>query len=479
MIVTLWWLGFFTAFGLCIGSFLNVVVFRLPRGLELSKPTWSFCPQCRTRIAWYDNLPVVGYFRLGGRCRDCGLPISVRYPVVELLTAIIVLLLLDTFFIGQWREGLGGGYDLNNRLVSDWPVFLAHVILFMCLAAMSAIDLEHYWIDIRFTHFAAAAGFVLFAIWTPAHSVGWVRPFDVTSVVCLAVFVTFVLTLLVLDWRIPVADDPLGAPDASDGDATDVVEDSHWPVVPPLVVLGFVLVTSAMSDGGDDAGVWPVIRVVVPLVLLVGVVLRGAATVRASDTEIIEAIEEEAPDARRQTLMELVTLLPAIGVGVGVFCLMRSSFSTSVVDMLHWNPVGEWQPLWGLGTAVSGYVIAAGIGWLVRILSNLGFGREAFATGDIHMMAAAGAVVGWPVVLLGFVVSCVLASAGWVVVLPFKQTRAIPLGPWLLLGFLTATVFYQPLVESTVIQNLLFVVDHVILQNPQESVAVLSAGLLS
>lgn len=475
-IVTLWWLGFFTAFGLCVGSFLNVVVFRLPRGLELSKPTWSFCPHCRTRIAWYDNLPVIGYLRLGGRCRDCGGPIAVRYPVVELLTAIVVVLILDVFFIAQWREGLRGGFDLNDRLAADWPVFLAHVVLFTCLLAMSAIDLEHYWIDIRFTHFATAAGFVLFAIWTPAHSHAWVRSFDTTAVVCLAMFATFLLTLVVLDWRRPVEDEPLGEPEAQNEDA---VEGSRWPILPPLLVLIFLLVTSAISDGEGSVTVSPLIRALVPLALLVAVVLREAATVRESDTEIIEAIEEEAPDARRQTLAELATLMPAIVVGVTVFFLMRSSSCESLVNLLHWNPAGSWQPLWGLGTAASGYVIAAGIGWFVRILSNLGFGKEAFATGDIHMMAAAGAVIGWPVVLLGFVVSCVLASLGWVVLLPFKRTRAIPLGPWLLLGFLTATIFYQPLIESAVIQNLLFLVDHLILQNPRESSVVLSLGPLS
>ena len=81
-------------------------------------------------------------------------------------------------------------------------------------------------------------------------------------------------------------------------------------------------------------------------------------------------------------------------------------------------------------------MIAAGAGWAVRIVSNLAFGKEAFATGDIHMMAAAGAVAGWQVVMLGFVLTCLLASLGWLVLLPFKRGRAIPLGPWLTIGFL-------------------------------------------
>ena len=115
------------------------------------------------------------------------------------LALVVVVLLLDVFFIAQWREGLSFGFDLNDRIASDWPVFLAHIILFTCLLAMSAIDLEHYWIDTRFTHFATIAGLVLFTIWTPHDSEDWIRPYDTTAIVCLAVFATFVVTLEVND----------------------------------------------------------------------------------------------------------------------------------------------------------------------------------------------------------------------------------------------------------------------------------------
>ncbi len=470
IVVTLWWLLFFTAFGLSVGSFLNVVIFRLPRGLQLSKPTWSFCPHCETRLAWFDNLPVLSYLRLGGQCRYCSLPISVRYPVVELLTAIIVVVLLDAFFIAQWRQGLSNGIDLNERIYLDWPLFLAHVILFTCLLAMSAIDLQHYWIDIRFTHFATIAGFVLFSIWTPQASQNWIRPYDTTAVICLAVFVTFVITLYFMNRAYPVEDeiDPQIA--ESENNDESPPDESRAIIWPPLLVLLFVIVSALLADGDRTGPVSRIWRAAIPLALLLIAILREAATVRESDTEIIEAIEEEAPDARRQTLFELSILTPAIIVGVAMFLLLRTeSTGSAITAILHWNPAGEWQPLWGLGTAASGYIIAAAIGWTVRILSNLAFGKEAFATGDIHMMAAAGAVIGWPTVLLGFVVTCVIASLGWVLLLPFKKTRAIPLGPWLLLGFLTATILYQPLIETPVIQNLLFIVDHLVLQNPQES----------
>ena len=74
------------AFVAVLGSFLNVVIHRLPLGQSLASPG-SRCPSCGTPIAPYDNVPVVSWLLLRGRCRHCGAPISVRYPAVELLTA--------------------------------------------------------------------------------------------------------------------------------------------------------------------------------------------------------------------------------------------------------------------------------------------------------------------------------------------------------------------------------------------------------
>ncbi|MBR5615629.1 MAG: prepilin peptidase, partial [Clostridia bacterium] len=69
--------------GVCVGSFLNVVIYRLPRGMNLSRPG-SHCTKCDYVLKWYDNIPVISWISLGGRCRSCREPISVRYTVVEL-----------------------------------------------------------------------------------------------------------------------------------------------------------------------------------------------------------------------------------------------------------------------------------------------------------------------------------------------------------------------------------------------------------
>ena len=77
------------AVGACVGSFLNVVIARVPKGGSIVSPP-SSCPRCGKRIAWYDNIPVLSWLLLRARCRGCGLPISARYPLVEVLGALLV-----------------------------------------------------------------------------------------------------------------------------------------------------------------------------------------------------------------------------------------------------------------------------------------------------------------------------------------------------------------------------------------------------
>lgn len=85
------------ALGLAIGSFLNVCIYRLPQGLSIHSPRRSFCPECRTTIRFYDNLPLLSYLFLRGRCRRCSVEISKVYPLVELTTGILFLVALYRF----------------------------------------------------------------------------------------------------------------------------------------------------------------------------------------------------------------------------------------------------------------------------------------------------------------------------------------------------------------------------------------------
>ncbi|MBR5151584.1 MAG: prepilin peptidase, partial [Elusimicrobiaceae bacterium] len=85
-------------FGLVLGSFFNVCIYRIPQGKSIVWPG-SFCPVCNAPIKWYDNIPLFSYLWLLGKCRACKKPISIQYPLVELLTG-----LLTVFFV--WHLGL-------------------------------------------------------------------------------------------------------------------------------------------------------------------------------------------------------------------------------------------------------------------------------------------------------------------------------------------------------------------------------------
>ncbi|PZM64976.1 prepilin peptidase [Paenibacillus dendritiformis] len=124
------WVGSFALFGLCIGSFLNVVAYRVPRGESVVAPP-SRCPDCGERVRPYDLIPVVSYVLLRGRCRFCGNPIRLRYPAVELLTG-------TAFAIAAWRmpwsvEALAGAL-LSAVLIAvvitdiDWRIIPNRII---------------------------------------------------------------------------------------------------------------------------------------------------------------------------------------------------------------------------------------------------------------------------------------------------------------------------------------------------------------
>ncbi len=89
--------GFTFIFGAVVGSFLNVVILRLPnRGSSVVYPA-SHCPSCKTDILWYDNIPIISYLLLGGKCRACKSKISIQYPIVELSMGLLTLALLEKF----------------------------------------------------------------------------------------------------------------------------------------------------------------------------------------------------------------------------------------------------------------------------------------------------------------------------------------------------------------------------------------------
>jgi leader peptidase (prepilin peptidase) / N-methyltransferase len=182
--------GIWFYLGASFGSFLNVVVYRLPLGKPLFLER-SHCPGCKTRILFRDNLPVVGWLKLGGSCRNCHQPISIRYPLVEIAVGLY-------FLVFYFRELLSGGANLPLRptntytgivwvlFYTKWDllgVYLFHCLLFCLLLAMTLPRLDGRSLPLRWLFVFLLTVIALLAInpnlfplsWKPASGL-WAWP---------------------------------------------------------------------------------------------------------------------------------------------------------------------------------------------------------------------------------------------------------------------------------------------------------------
>ena len=132
--------------GLAVGSFLNVCIHRLPRQQSLNSPP-SRCPHCDYQLRWFDNIPLVSYAMLGGRCRKCRTRISIRYPIVELVTM---------------------GLFVLHGAVFGWSALLIPRLVFACgMVVLFAIDLEHHLLPNAITLPGVAVGLIASTVLPP------------------------------------------------------------------------------------------------------------------------------------------------------------------------------------------------------------------------------------------------------------------------------------------------------------------------
>jgi leader peptidase (prepilin peptidase) / N-methyltransferase len=139
----IWWIPAFMI-GACIGSFLNVVIYRVPLGMSVNEPKRSFCPKCRKNIPMWLNMPLISWLWLRGKCAECAAPISFRYFGVELLTAVL--------------------------FVVTWMLFPPQVVIFLwvlmsLLVAITFIDAEHLIIPTNLTWAGSVIGLGACAVW--------------------------------------------------------------------------------------------------------------------------------------------------------------------------------------------------------------------------------------------------------------------------------------------------------------------------
>lgn len=181
--INLWVLEVFTAvwcfvMGSAIGSFLNVVIYRMPLGLNISKPK-SRCPRCETPIQTRDNLPIIGWLVLRGKCRTCQLPISMRYPIVEALVGTMFLLLyLSLVYSGgqmlpyRIPNKYWGAYQIMEGRTWDLIALdLYYSYLFVVILACAYIHFDRQKIPLRLLMGCFLVGFFVAAFLPELHPV--------------------------------------------------------------------------------------------------------------------------------------------------------------------------------------------------------------------------------------------------------------------------------------------------------------------
>jgi len=171
--------------GSCIGSFLNVVIYRLPAGMALSHPG-SRCPQCETELSARDNIPILGWIALRGKCRYCSIPISARYPLIESLAGLLFL----TLFLVETGHGAAnlpatslsglniGAFDAIFRL-GHWELlawFAIHAFYLTVTLAICMIAVDGHSTPVKLTKAGVIVGLLTGIVWPNMRPVHVVMP---------------------------------------------------------------------------------------------------------------------------------------------------------------------------------------------------------------------------------------------------------------------------------------------------------------
>jgi leader peptidase (prepilin peptidase)/N-methyltransferase len=369
------WIIFLFALGACVGSFLNVISHRLPRGQSIVFPG-SHCPQCGRPIRWYDNIPLVSYVALRGRCRQCKAPISPRYLLIEAATAVILAGLYACYYVLDIRSSSGA-------FAESWAMYIAHAALLCGLLACSAVDVEYWLVPVEVCWVVAGVGLVSSAA-APHPWVPTVSPASGAAAVGAVAGLGVALLLQhygILRQSFIDAEEPPPGPDAADGK------------------------TQAAATTAES-GVSPRKEVLRELLFLAPAIVLAVAGWQA-----VTHIEAFGDVWRR-------AVSPAAG---GAAAPHVSALLSSLVGLLVG---GAW--IWG-----------------TRIGGTLAFGREAMGLGDVHIMAAVGAVTGWVVPSVAFFVAPFFGLVWALYLFVRRRQRELPYGPWLAAGTVTVLVFYD------------------------------------
>jgi leader peptidase (prepilin peptidase)/N-methyltransferase len=419
------WALFCFAFGACLGSLINVIVYRVPRGLSVVTPP-SRCPHCQHLLSWRENIPVLGWLILRGKCRFCKAPISPEYPIVEAIVGgLFMLLYLVCYALpAHWTIfGIDFGamtpdwFRYPNDAKQTWPTFVVFLFLVASLVAATLVDaktstipLPIVWVPTvlaLFTHTAHA-------IWAQTHA--WhLHPAPGWS------------------WAIPT-------PGLSGWGTIGLAIGGTIGLGFAMLLLFSRLITRSFADYAEwEERTKKEQESSTPNAIPEGVE-AGAPLVQSTNAgDHPEDIWIMYPHARREMVKELAFLCPVV-----------------LLAIAGWKLAPLWAgtletPLWlrVLSGVLLGYLIGGGVVWAVRIAGSVGFGREAMGLGDVHLMAAVGACLGWIDAVVAFFAAA-FVGLGWVIlggIFGGSLRRAMPYGPYLAVATILV-LLGKPVVET-------------------------------
>lgn len=376
------WLVFIFALGACIGSFLNVVIYRLPREKSLVSPP-SACPSCNTPIRFYNNIPLFSWMLLRGKCPDCKAPISCRYFIVELLTALLFAgFYLWVFWYGGRQTGIEGATAMTLFFGGGWLYFVVAITLIAAFLAASAIDMELWIIPLELCWFVTLVGFIGSAV---------------------AKFVIGTEIVLEFDVFPTVANSPTFA---------------------------------AITVGG-------LIGLILSLIgLFTGVIKPSYEMSEDEEGDCEEAVKDGKNEPefndRLEIMKEIIFLLPVV---IGAFVAVQITRMPVVAE--NWGSFIAFPVVSGLLGSIGGYLVGCTVVWATRIFGTLAFGKEAMGLGDVHLMGAAGAVIGAKWVVLAFFIAPFFGILWALYQAIFKKMRQIPYGPFLSLAVFAVIIFHD------------------------------------
>ncbi|QOV88624.1 prepilin peptidase [Humisphaera borealis] len=420
--------------GACVGSFLNVVVWRLPRitapdGTPLWKQPWyvlmglsdppSHCPKCDKKLKWYDNVPILGWIKLGGKCRFCREPISMRYPIVEAVTALLFVF----YYVMYYMMEVGPCAPVPTGLFSDSaiglyrppeaPIFLLHLAMISALLAASLIDAELFIIPPTIPLLLAVLG------------VGVHTAFDGPRL-------SGALSVVLADGT------PSPAAALAVGGTLGLI-------------LSLILLRAGVLRRSFDEGA--------PLLDVERKALEAEAVSEASeakkkknavDHESKQPRDDEQPireysakEVRAEMRKEMAFLIPPMLLAILAWFLTVRVAPIAAA----WESAVAHQWVSGLLGSLFGALIGGLVVWLTRILGSMAFGREAMGLGDVDLMFGVGAIIGAGPATVAFFIAPFFGILTALYLLITGKSRELPYGPYLGMASAAVLLCYCPIAE--------------------------------